>query len=122
MGTVLAILVTAILSSVLTGAVLYRLWETRLLPQLERQARLVAEEVTIDATERLRLQAVETGGELVPQFRTAIRDGIQDAVRNPPDLLSQTARGMTSAGVNVVEGSLRRIFGTPTGRGPDLDE
>lgn len=117
MDIILVIVGTALLSAALTGAVLYQLWVRRIMPELEAQARVVAEEITADAVHRLNEQAMETGGVLVPQFRQAIRDGIQDAVLTPPtDRLGQTARGAATAGVNVVESSLRRIFGLPTDR------
>lgn len=114
---VVIIVGTALLSAALTGAVLYRLWTTRILRELEAQARAVSEEITTEAIERLNQQALETGEVLVPQFRQAIRDGIQDAILTPPtDRLGQTAREAANAGVNVVEASLRRIFGVPPQR------
>lgn len=108
MGVVVQVVVTALLSAALSGVVVWWLWHRILLPSAEEQARVLAEELTADA----RAELTEAGEALVPQFRQAIRDGIQDAVFQPPtDRIGQTARGMTTAGVNVVEASLRRIFG-----------
>jgi hypothetical protein len=107
------IVATALLSSATTAGAMYLLWRIVLVPDLERRARELAEQATTDASAELTL----AGEALVPQFRKAIRDGIQDAVLSPPtDRLSQTARGMTTAGANVVEYSLRRIFGLPVPR------
>lgn len=116
MADLVLVVVTAVLSAALTAAVLWWVWHRRVLPHLEAQARAVADEVTSDAIERLRREAIVTGDELAPKFRQAVRDGIQDAVLSPPtDRLGQTARGVTTAGVNVVDATLRRIFGTPPG-------
>lgn len=104
------IVLTALLSSAATAGALYVLWRQVLVPDLERRARELADEATAKASADL----TAAGEQLIPQFRQAIRDGIQDAVLSPPtERLGQTARGVTTAGVNVVEASLRRIFGTP---------
>ncbi|CAN5115932.1 hypothetical protein BH23ACT9_BH23ACT9_30540 [soil metagenome] len=110
-----AIVLTAVLSASATAVALYLLWHTRLMPDLERRAREIAEQATADASAELGAAAEA----LVPQFRRAVRDGIQDAILTPPtDRISQTARGVTSAGVNVVESSLRRILGGERGIAP----
>ncbi|MGI9016856.1 MAG: hypothetical protein ACR2HR_07105 [Euzebya sp.] len=107
------IIVTALLSSASTAVAMYLLWRLVLVPDLEQRAREMAQQATANASAEL----TAAGEALVPQFRKAVRDGIQDAVLLPPtDRIGQTARGMTTAGVNVVESSLRRIFGTPTPR------
>jgi hypothetical protein len=127
------IVLTALLSSATTAGALYLLWRGVLVPDLERRARSMAEEATaraaVDLEARARALAdvatakaaadlTAAGEALLPQVRQAIRDGIQDALLFPPspERLTQTARGMTSAGVNVVESGLRRIFGTPLPR------
>ena len=113
MSTVWTIVATALLSSAATAGALYLLWRRWLLPDLEVRAQQLAEQATADASAEL----TRAGESLVPQFRQAIRDGIQDAFLTlPTDRLGQTARGVTTAGVSVVEGSLRRIFGTPPPR------
>ena len=115
MADLLLVVVTALLSAALTGAVLYWLWSRRVLPELEGQARAVAEEVTQDAIVRMREEALRTGDDLAPKFRQAMRDGIQDAVFAPPtERIGQTARGVTNAGVNVMDAAFRRLFGSPT--------
>ena len=108
MADLLLVVVTAVLSAALTGVALYLLWNRRIMPQLEAQARAVAEEVTDDAVRRLREEALRTGDDLAPKFRQAMRDGIQDAVFAPP-----TARGVTNAGVTVMDAAFRRLFGAP---------
>ncbi len=102
------IVLTAVTSSALTAGGFYLLWRLVLVPDLEARARQLADEATAKAAADLTVAAEA----LVPTFRQAIRDGIQDAVLVPPtERLGQTARGVTTAGVNVVETSLRRIFG-----------
>jgi hypothetical protein len=105
----------ALLTAGATAAAMLALWRIVLVPDLERRARALADEATRNAA----AEVTAAGEALVPQFRQAVRDGIQDAVLSPPtDRIGQTARGVTSAGVNVVESSLRRIFRGPTGTGP----
>ncbi|WP_116714396.1 hypothetical protein [Euzebya tangerina] len=79
------------------------------LRELEERAQALADEKTRAATEEL----TAAGEALIPRVRRGVRDGIQDALLTPPDRLTQTARDMTNVGVNVMESSLRRIFGTP---------
>lgn len=113
MSTVWTIVATALLSSGATAGALYLLWRRWLVPDLEARAQRMAEQATAEASAEL----TRAGEALVPQFRQAIRDGIQDAFLTlPTDRLGQTARGVTTAGVSVVEGSLRRIFGGPPPR------
>ena len=108
--TAAAIVLTAVLSAITTALAMLLLWRVVLLPELERRARTLADEATAQAARELTLAAEA----MMPRVRQAIRDGIQDAILVPPtDRLGQTARGVTSAGVNVVETSLRRIFGAP---------
>lgn len=122
MDVVLQVLVTAVLSAALSGLVVWRLWEKVLLPLTRAEAdRLAADvqrraEVLADETvTRAEAELTAAGEALVPKFRRAVRDGIQDAVLAPPtERLGQTARGVTNAGVNVIEASLRRIFGEQT--------
>lgn len=115
MSTAWTIVATALLSSGATAGALYLLWRRWLVPDLESRAQRMAEQATAEASAEL----TRAGEALVPQFRQAIRDGIQDAFLTlPTDRLGQTARGVTTAGVSVVEGSLRRIFGTPPPREP----
>ncbi|WP_108664036.1 hypothetical protein [Euzebya rosea] len=119
MADLLLVVVTAVLSAALTGAVLYWLWSRRVMPVLEDRARTVAEEVTADAVVRLREEALRTGDDLAPKFRQAMRDGIQDAVFAPPtERIGQTARGVTNAGVNVMDAAFRRLFGSPADPSP----
>ena len=122
MADLLLVVVTAVLSAALTGAALYLLWSRRIMPQLEAQARAVAEEVTDDAVRRLREEALRTGDDLAPKFRQAMRDGIQDAVFAPPtERIGQTARGVTNAGVTVMDAAFRRLFGAPPAREDQRD-
>ncbi|HUG85601.1 MAG TPA: hypothetical protein VMM13_13620 [Euzebya sp.] len=114
-----AVVLTALLSAAATAAALYQLWRTRLMPDLERRARVLVDEATVTASAELTAAAEAVVPQIRDAIRAAIREGIQDAVLIPPtERIGQTARGVTSAGVNVVEASLRRIFGVPGPR-PD---
>lgn len=134
---VMQIVMTALLSSSMTAGAIYLLWRLVLVPQLdarvaelevkvdeiEVRARELGREMAEEATARAVVDLTTAAEALVPQFRQAVRDGIQDAVLSPPtERLSQTARGVTNAGVNVVESSIRRIFGTPQPRPPQPRE
>ncbi len=113
------IVLTSTLSATMTAGAFYLLWRFVLVPELEARARELGRQMAEEATARAVADLTEAGEALVPQFRQAVRDGIQDAVLSPPtERLGQTARGVTSAGVNVVESSLRRIFGTQPPRPP----
>jgi uncharacterized membrane protein len=104
------IVVTALLSSAATAGALYLLWRRVLVPDLEQRARELADKATAKAAADL----TAAGEALAPRFRQAVRDGIQDAVLSPPtERIGQTARGAATVGVNVVEATLRRVFGTP---------
>ena len=82
--------------------------------QLAETGQALAADATADAVSELNAAAEA----LIPRFRQAVRDGIQDAVLTPPtDRIGQTARDMTNVGVGVVESSFRRIFGPPSASG-----
>lgn len=119
MGVVVQIVVTAVISAAISVGAVWWLWHKVLLPDTELRVRELADELTANASQQL----TESGEALVPKFRRAVRDGIQDAVLAPPtDRIGQTARGVTTAGVNVADAVLRRIFGTSSSSPTPEDE
>lgn len=98
------ILLTAAVSAVTTLALAACVYQLLMLPALEKRLALAAEEI------EARVQhGVETAGEnLLPAFRSHVRDGFLDAMSQWP---ASEFRNATRTGAEILEEGLSSIFG-----------
>lgn len=104
----MAVMATAVLSSVLTLGVAWWFYRTRIEPQLPSRL----SKVQAEFQERVRLGVLEAGEELLPAFRKQVAAGFRDAINGVATerLGESTARAM-SRGADIFEKGLRGLFG-----------
>ena len=107
---IITICATALLSSALTLGASYLLFQRK----LKNDLRARFEELSVEAKERIKQGVIEAGMELLPKLRSEVREGFKEAVRDAvkPDVIEKTAKNMADIGSNLIENSLKALFGT----------
>ena len=103
MGTqLLLIVLTAIVTSAVTLAAAWWLYERHLRQRL------------LDAVDA---KAAELGEMLESHVRAGVRQGVRESVASlPSDVIRTTGRGLTETGVGMLEDGINTILGTPRRR------
>jgi hypothetical protein len=104
---ILAVLATAVLTSLLTVWLVRRAFERRIRPELER-----------DLAHRLETAKTDLGDLL----RERVRQGVLDAVKSlpAPNLIRETQRSVVRTATDLVEGGLSSLLKDPR-RGGDSE-
>ena len=110
---------TAVLSSTLTLIMAYVLYKMKL------KAKLMAELDELADVMKVKLRdGVEAGLELLPRFRSEVREGFKEAINSTVkgELLEENVKSAVKTGSNIMETGLNILMGKPSrkteGSGP----
>jgi len=98
------ILITAAVSAVITITLAALLYWLILRPRLEKQLQEMAQEIEA----RVKSGVEAAGQEMLPAFRTQVREGFMEGVSQWP---SSEFRNVTRTGAEIVEDGLNTLFG-----------
>lgn len=105
MTVIIASVLSALLTSLLTWSLAYVFYRARLSEQVDALREELAEEVEA----RVRAGAIAAGQELLPSFRREVTEGFREAMRGVAR--GDMAKEMAKTGAGIVGGSLDTLFG-----------
>ncbi len=111
---------TAVLSSTLTLIMAYVLYKMKLKAKLMAELDELADVMKV----KLRDGVEEAGLELLPRFRSEVREGFKEAINSTVkgELLEENVKSAVKTGSNIMETGLNILMGKPSrkteGSGP----
>lgn len=105
MTIIIASVLSALFTSVLTWFLAYVFYRARLSEQVE----VLREELAEEVEARVRAGAIAAGQELLPDFRREVTEGFREAMRGVAR--GDMAKEMAKTGAEIFGGSLDTLFG-----------
>lgn len=106
MASALSILITALLSSVITLAILAVVTQRMVIPKFKAW---LQEEVLPEFRAQVKNGAIDSGDTLLPKFRENVRDGFNDAIRD--QMAGQVFEDAAKSVAKKMEGGLGALLG-----------
>lgn len=109
MNEVYVIVISSVSSSILTATIAYLIFHFFGKKKIERELGEYAQVIK----EKIREGVEEAGRELMPEFRSEVREGFKGALGSTlnGEMMDETVRSLTKSGSTFMESGLNLLFG-----------